>query len=212
MENIQLKSILYAFSSKDPSHPKLQSIYFDERGYAVTTDGRRLVACKQYFEEKHAGQSYPAQDWTEGKVQSPMEIPFPDWNNALPTSEYGHSFRLAIPGWFKYLENSPDKAIMTLDFRDLKLPKLVIGSFLTTGTLGLNGALLAPFAGQTLTVFVKDELSAIIFTSNEQTASMLRDPKTELLKMDWFGLLMPHTIDPVKDRSERRSVPTEIFV
>jgi hypothetical protein len=203
MENTSFESnAAYSFASKNPEKKRLKSLYFDQTGFAVSTDGHRIFGAKKLFESSKVGAAYDLDGIYENGQFNKIEEQYPDWHQVVPKEDYSNQFNLKIPEWFKLFQNYEEKALMTIDFSNRMFPKLVNGCLLNDKSCGINAALFSPFAGMDVKILIKDQNSAVaILPGNVEIPSDPSDLKEHLLNAEWFALIMPVRMDKIEQSS-----------
>lgn len=206
------QTLICDFASKDTTRPHLNSIYFDESGLAVSTDGHRFFATTKMFNAEKAGKIYSADTLLNKNQYKEIEGEYPDLKPIFDTidlDDYRASFQVEVPEWMLNFKNNKEKVLFTIDYSDNLNPKLVCGSHKDSFCFGIDGRYLAPFSGQKLNIHANNECSPLIITSSEKLKTNLDSSKDNLKQLDWFSLIMPIKLDPVEKTENSKNV---IFV
>ncbi|MCF8059595.1 MAG: hypothetical protein K9K67_09880 [Bacteriovoracaceae bacterium] len=194
------------FASKDKERSHLNTVYFDEVGVAVSTDGHRLFACKSLFTHDHKGKVFDIYELAKNNIWNEVNEKYPDWKlllDGMDPDNYRTSFSLKIPKWFSNFKGDEEKTLFTIDFSDSINPKIVSGNFQDDLSFGVDGRYLAPFSGQEITAHVDNGVTPVIITQEKELKFTGSSSLNYLKDLPWFALIMPIKLDPleVSDRA-----------
>ncbi|MBT4792341.1 MAG: hypothetical protein HON90_12290 [Halobacteriovoraceae bacterium] len=191
-----LKNLITFSSSRQDSlkHQKIQSFHYDHSGHVVATNSHVLFATKKPWEIEKAGRTYSKFEFEKGSFVE-AELEFPSWKQFIP-QESGRKITIKVPAWFELFKKEDYSATMVLDYTDITEPFFKISESTSETSLGFNAKYLACFANEEITVLVTSPLSpAIIVCKDSDIDPLSLHFKDEVLKEDWFYILMPIKLD-----------------
>lgn len=201
----------YQFASRNPAYKKLNSVYFDRRGFAFSTDGHRLFANRAMFNHDYLGMSVDVSALVEKKEYQVLNEPYPSLDALMPKDGYDFQFKLQVPPWFDLLEGYSDRVPMTVSYETQCEPKVVLGKSSAESGFGVDAKLLSVFAGKEVKILAKDSLSAIVIVPPETSIpEETQDLEEHLASVTWYAMVMPISID-LEINPKRSSYPN-IFV
>jgi hypothetical protein len=188
---------LLKFSSADtenPKHQKIQSFRYDHSGHVVATNSHVLFASKKPWDIKKSGKTFSKSEYEKGFFVE-TELAFPEWQKAIP-EESGRKVNIKIPEWFGMFGEDNRDATMILDYTDTSKPFFKISSTIGETCLGINAKYLSCFAGEEISFLITSPISPTIVVDKESDLDPLsKNFKENVLKEDWFYLLMPIKLD-----------------
>ncbi len=188
---------LLKFSSTDienPKHQKIHSFHYDHSGHVIATNSHVLFASKRPWEIDKAGRTFSKVEYEKGYFTE-AELEYPKWQQVIP-EESGRRVTIQIPEWFDTFGEENRSVSMLLDYTDTSNPFLKISKAIGETCLGFNAKYLSCFAGEEVSFLITSPLSPVVVVSKNSTLDPLsKNFKEEVLKEDWFYLLMPLKID-----------------
>lgn len=188
---------LINFSSNDyenPKHEKIQSFLYDFSGHVVATNSHVLLATKFPFEIEKAGKSFKSREYDKGHfVESAHD--FPNWKEVVP-QESARRITIEIPNWFKLFENYGEKATLVIDYKNVESPFFKVVKNIDATSFGFNGKYLSSFAGEKVSMLISSPVSpTVVLREGSSIDPHSKTLKEDILKEDWFYLLMPIKLD-----------------
>lgn len=180
---------LLAHSSWDESkqkHEKIRSIHFDHSGHAIATNSHVLLGTKNLFDINKAGRSFKNTD-----INKESEITFPKWKEILPNECY-RKLTVEIPEWFSLFTKEVQDTTMVLDYSNPNEVFFRTSETTNDSSFAFNIKYLANFAGETISILITSPVSPVVIVKEESTIDIYsKHLKEEILKEDWFYILMP---------------------
>lgn len=188
---------LIRFSSKgsdDVKKRKLQSFHYDHYGHVITCNSHVLFATKKPWDITKAGRAFSIAEYEKGFFTEAKEA-FPDWQDVIP-QDSARRITVHIPEWFDLFEQEDRSATFVLDYSDKTKPFLKLGASLGQTNLAFNARYLSCFAGEQVSFLITSPLSPVIVVQSESQLDPLSSHfKEDVLKEEWFYVLMPIKLD-----------------
>ncbi len=187
------------FASKDKKRGHLNTIYFDDIGVAVSSDGHRLFATSSIYIPENSGKVYDIHTFFEKNEFLEVDEKYPEWKvlfDEIDLDNYKTLFELEIPNWFLTFKGNKEKTLFTIDFSDGPNPKIVSGNFQDDLSFGIDGRYLAPFHGKKIIMHVNDGVTPILITPRKEVFKKEKGSLDNLKILEWFSLIMPIKLDP----------------
>lgn len=185
--------------SEDATRFHLCAVYHDDAlPYAVATDGHRLYATRDVHRESMAGRSADAEVLAVTGQSLPADRGvFPDWKTIVPRGRPARAVTLTVPAWFAKLKRSDRGLAVSIRFRtDSDQVALCFGNAPAGDgeeSAGVNPFYLAPYAGQTVRVYLP-EGRCVPFVITPADAALAK--LDQVFSLPWFGLIMPIRPEP----------------
>ncbi len=110
--------------------------------------------------------------------------------------ESGRRITVEIPEWFGMFGEDNRDATMVLDYTDISKPFFKVSSTVGETCLGFNAKYLSCFAGEEISFLIASPVSpAIVVCKESDLDPHSKHFKEDVLKEDWFYLLMPIQLD-----------------
>lgn len=159
--------LLCACASKDPTRYHMNGLHFHGKSkMVVTTDGHRLFATKDLWEDSKAGMTFNRAAFEEDFSlisDSIGEKKFPDLEHQMTIGKYRYEARLRIPQWFsgftRRQTKKPTAISLTMAYGEPLL--LVGGSGNKESEIAFDPYMIAPLAGQEVLIKWTTENSPI---------------------------------------------------
>lgn len=191
-----LNSILKfsAVDTKNPKKVRINSFHYDHSGHVIATNSHVLFASKRPWDIKKAGKTFSRAEYEKG-IFTEYETTFPNWKQVIPT-ECGRKITIKIPTWFEMFGDENRDATMVLDYTDTANPFFKITNTTSETCFGFNAKYLSCFAGEEISFLIAGSvMPAVVVNSNSNIDNLSNYLSEEVLKEDWFYILMPIRMD-----------------
>lgn len=171
MDNKKLTTAVCKFASKDSTRHNINNVYF-EAGQFVATDGHRIISTTGLL----TATSFNPQVWLKTKEFMPVsDFKYPPWKSLYwPAKDAKHSFAWVIPYWVAKLEGAKKGVEVFIEADGT----MTLGKT-ERSIVALDLAMLAPLAGEAVTVRMKDNNHPVRFEFEGETCAMIMPRRME---------------------------------